>query len=65
MSNHPSRAWRRVMNNAATAYLGRCRWPEGGIQALTPDQLRSLLLDAYSTGYVEGRASRAPRHDPH
>lgn len=64
MTNHPNRNWRRVMTDAATAYLGRYRWPEGGIQALTPDQLRQLLLDAYLTGYTEGRASRAVRHDP-
>jgi hypothetical protein len=47
------------MHAAADAYLARYRWPDGGVQAMTPDQLRELLRDAYVAGYAEGRGAIA------
>lgn len=61
MSNHPNRNWRRVMHDAASVFMDRYRWPDGGVQAMTPEQLRELLRVAYTTGYAAGRDSRAPR----
>lgn len=65
MTNHPQRNWRRVMHEAASEFLARYRWPDGGVQVMTPEQLRELLLTAYTTayttGYAAGRDSRPPR----
>ena len=60
MTAHPNRNWRRVMHDAALAFLDRYRWPADGVQVMTPDQLRELLREAYTTGYMAGRDSCAP-----
>lgn len=49
------------MHAAASVFLDRYRWPNGGVQVMTPEQLRDLLHEAYTTGYAAGRESRAPR----
>lgn len=36
---------------AADAYLARYRWPDGGAQAMAPEQLRELLRAAFVAGY--------------
>lgn len=64
MSNHPSRAWRRVMHDAADTYIAHNTMTDGGPKLVTPDQLRQLLIEAYTAGYTEGRASRARTNDP-
>lgn len=61
MTNHPNRNWRRVMHDAALVFLDRYRWPDGGVQMMTADQLRDLMRDAYTAGYAAGRESCAPR----
>lgn len=61
MTNHPQRNWRRVMQDAASVFLDGYRWPDGGVQMMTPEDLRELLRVAYTTGYAAGRESRAPR----
>lgn len=63
------------MRDAADAYLGQYRWPEGGMHAMTPDQLRELLRTAHQAGYVAGYGAgreastaahgRPKKHDPH
>lgn len=60
MSNHPNRNWRRVMHAAAEAHLASYRWPDGGVQIMTPDDLRALITRAFTTGYEQGRESRSP-----
>lgn len=47
------------MHAAADAYLTRYRWPDGGVQAMTPEQLRELLREAYLAGYRECRDGRS------
>lgn len=59
MPNHPNRNWRRVMHAAADAHLAGYRWPDGGFQMLTPEQLRELLKTAFIAGYESGRGSRS------
>ena len=49
------------MQDAASVFLDGYRWPDGGVQMMTPDDLRELLRGAYTTGYAAGRESRAPR----
>lgn len=43
--------------DAAEAYLTRYRWPEGGVQTMTPEQLRELMRAAYLAGYQACRAA--------
>lgn len=49
------------MHDAASVFMDRYRWPDGGVQVMTHEQLRELLRVAYTTGYAAGRDSRAPR----
>jgi hypothetical protein len=64
MSNHPNRNWRRVMRESASAHMARFRWPTGGVQAVSVEQLRKLLIDTYVESYTAGREStREPRND--
>ena len=56
-NNHPNRNWRRAMRSAADAHLARYRWPDGGVQVMTPDQLHQLVRDAFDAGYAAGRLS--------
>lgn len=62
MVNHPNRGWRRVMCDAAEAYLAQYRWPEGGLHAMTPEQLRELLRATHQAGYVAGREAGTAAH---
>jgi hypothetical protein len=48
------------MHEAATAYLLRFRWPDGGVQSMQVSDLQKLLRDTYSAGYTSGRESRTP-----
>lgn len=43
------------MHAAADTHLAGYRWPDGGFQMLTPEQLRELLRAAFVAGYTEGR----------
>lgn len=61
MANHPNRNWRRVMHSAANEHLAKYRWPEGGVQVMTPDQLREALRTAYLAGYMDCRLASADR----
>ena len=61
MTNHPRRNWHRAMHGAADAHLAGYRWPEGGgLQVMTPAQLREALRTAYLAGYTDGRAAALP-----
>lgn len=61
MTNHPNRNWRRVMNDAANAYLSRYRWPDEGAQVMTIDQLRNLLHSAFVAGYSTAKTQYIQR----
>ena len=46
------------IGEADDARLTRYRWPDGGAQVMTPDQLRQLLRETYESGYTAGRESK-------
>lgn len=64
MSNHPNRNWRRAMHLAADAHLSNYRWPEDGLQVMTPEQLRAALRTAYLAGYMDCRLSSVGGKNP-
>lgn len=55
--NHPNRNWRARMNAACADWLARWRWRDHGSRLIGDDELRTLLVDSYCTGYEAGRAS--------
>lgn len=64
MPNHPNRAWRATMQRSCAAWLAAWRWPVGGIAMLDTDGLRSIMRQAYMSGYEAGRESVRPPAKP-
>ena len=58
MTDHAKRNWQRLAHDRCDQWLLRWRWPEGGTQLLTIDQLRKIMREAYMLGYRDGRGSK-------